>query len=318
MTIMFKFFSNCVRYVIISMIWIACMLPLAIHGSDFLVDFWWPLASEWWWWDEKAFTIDWLSDDASLLDNLKSLFYPDPDSANPWWALRDLLKNIAIWLLLILFVWAWAYLMFFADNPEDVKTWLMNLLYLVLWAIILFFALWLIWDWLDFSSFEWLTWSADSIVKKLENNVMLTLIAILKWIAFFAAIIFIIYYWYEMITAFDSEEKLKAARTWVLNVIYALLFIKILDYLYFITLQWSFKTKAVELVVSISKFLWYIAGISMVIMIIYAWYLMVTANWDDEQVSKAKNMVKTIFIAVLILMLFLLIIYQIFQDVAIT
>lgn len=308
-----KFIHRIITTFILGVVWLVWYAPGAVHASDFLVDFWWPLVSEWGWWDERAFIVPGLSDEWTLIDNLKSIFYPDFQ----WWgwALWDILKNVAIWILIIMFIWAWASLMFFASNPEDVKSWLMNLLYLIIWAIILFLALWLLWEWLDFSWFTGLSWWTDSVVKKLENDVLLTIIGIFKALAFFVAIIMIVYYGYQMITAFDADEKLKAARTWIMNVLIALLFIKVLDYVYFIALQWSFKTDAIELVVWIAKFLWYFLWIVLVIMMIYAWYLMVTANWDEEQVWKAKNIIKTIFIAVLILMLFLLVIYQIFKDV---
>jgi hypothetical protein len=58
-----------------------------------------------------------------------------------------------------------------------------------------------------------------------------------------------------MIRAFDEEEKLKAARTGILNVFLALVFIKIVDYVFFIVQVQDFKSRAVELIVQISKFL---------------------------------------------------------------
>lgn len=317
MVCMFNFIRKTFLWVILGgILWLCSTTFIApintVTASDFLVDFWQPLLTEGGRWDERAYRIDWLTDDASLLDNLKTLFYPD--FTQWWWALWDLLKNIGIWLLILMFIRAWAKLAMFWHNEEDRKEWLLNILYLIIWAIIFFFAVWLVSEWLNFGWIDGIT-GEDWLIKAAEDNVLLVLLWLLKWIAFFAALIFIVYYWYQMITAFDAEDKLKAARTWILNVIVALLFIKIIDYIYFIVLKADFKEQAITLIVWISKFLWYVLWMVAIVMIIYAWFLMVTANWDDDQVTKAKNLVRTIFISLLVLMLFLLIIYQIFKDV---
>jgi len=58
-----------------------------------------------------------------------------------------------------------------------------------------------------------------------------------------------------MMTALDSDEKLKKARSGVINVVLALIFIKIIDYLYIIAQAKEFKNKAIELLVEVSKVL---------------------------------------------------------------
>jgi heme/copper-type cytochrome/quinol oxidase subunit 2 len=83
---------------------------------------------------------------------------------------------------------------------------------------------------------------------------------------------------------------------------------------FFIVQVQDFKSRAVELIVQISKFLWYIGGIMFVIAIMYTWFLMLTAKWDDDNIEKAKTMIKTIFTIVLIVLLFMLVIYQVFND----
>lgn len=87
-----------------------------------------------------------------------------------------------------------------------------------------------------------------------ENNVLLMVLSVLKAMAFFLAIVFIVFHGYQMISAFDSEEKVKAARTGIVNVLLALIFIKIIDYVYFIAQEPSFVKDAVSLIVQISKF----------------------------------------------------------------
>jgi hypothetical protein len=115
-------------------------------------------------------------------------------------------------------------------------------------------------------------------------------------------------------SSFDEEEKLKAARTGILNVFLALIFIKIIDFVYLIAQVKDFKNQAIELIVQISKFLGYVGGIMFVIAIIYVGYLMLTAKGDDDNIEKAKSMIKGIFTIVLIILLFMLVVFQVFND----
>ncbi len=118
-----------------------------------------------------------------------------------------------------------------------------------------------------------------------------------------------------MMQAFDHEDKQKAARTGILNVIIALLFIKIIDYIYFIAQQESFGNLSMDLVVQSSKFLAYIAGIIFVIALIYAGYLYLTAGGSDDQIKKATNIIKTVFVVILMILLFLLVVFQVVKDI---
>jgi len=118
-----------------------------------------------------------------------------------------------------------------------------------------------------------------------------------------------------MMQAFDHEDKQKAARTGILNVIIALLFIKVIDYIYFIAQQESFGNLSMDLVVQSSKFLAYVAGIVFVVALIYAGYLFATAGGSDDQIKKATNIIKTVFVVILMLLLFLLVIYQVVKDI---
>jgi divalent metal cation (Fe/Co/Zn/Cd) transporter len=93
------------------------------------------------------------------------------------------------------------------------------------------------------------------LVERLENNIILTVLAFFKGAAFFVALVFLVFYGWKMMKAFDEAEKLKEARIGILNVFLALVFIKIIDYLYFIAQAQDFKSRAIELVVQISKFL---------------------------------------------------------------
>lgn len=266
-------------------------------------------------WDDRAYTLDWLEDDVDLLTNMKNLFYPWE-----WSELWSFIRNVAVWLLLLFLVFAGIrFLIWAPESEEELAAAKKNLIYIAYGTVLIFATTWLLGEaWLGLESIDgvvsdW-SWSWNSIMERLENNVLLTVLAFLKWAAFFVALLFLVFYGYRMMSAFDEEEKLKQARTGILNVFLALVLIKIIDYVYYIAQVQEFKNRAVELIVQISKFLWYLWGIMFVIAIMYTWFLMLTAKWDDDNIEKAKTMLKTIFTIVLIVLLSMLVIYQVFND----
>jgi hypothetical protein len=118
----------------------------------------------------------------------------------------------------------------------------------------------------------------------------------MKAAAFFLALFLIVWHGFKMVTAFGTEDKIDAARQGILNVLLALAFIKVIDYLYYIALSGDFTSQAIELVVQVSKFMAYIIGAALVLALIYAGYLMVTSSGEDDNVGKGKNIVKAVFI----------------------
>jgi hypothetical protein len=60
----------------------------------------------------------------------------------------------------------------------------------------------------------------------------------------------------------------------------AIIFIKVIDFLYYIAQQPSFTTDAVELLVIVAKFLGYVFGILIVVVIIYIAFQFITGGED--------------------------------------
>lgn len=285
------------------------------NASSFIQDFAWPLVKQWWYGDEKAydFSINW---DDPILENLKKIFYPSEWWVNGW-QIRNFIRTVAVALFFALLVYAGFQFIINADNPEGIAKAKMSLLYIILWALLFFLAwriltkllnLWWV-DWL----FEWSEkWSA---VADKANTLALLVLSILKAFAFFLAIFFIAWYGFGMVTAVGEEEKIDKARQWIINVIFALIFIKIIDYIYYIAVSGDFKNKAVDFIAQASKFLLYLIWASFVLALIYAWYTMLLSSWDDERTTKAINILKAVFIVWLLVMLFMLVIHQVFWDV---
>jgi predicted membrane channel-forming protein YqfA (hemolysin III family) len=54
----------------------------------------------------------------------------------------------------------------------------------------------------------------------------------------------------------------------------------------------------------------------MIISIFYAWILFVTWSWKEDQIKKAWNIIKSVFLVAIVVLMFLLIIYQIFSEIS--
>jgi hypothetical protein len=97
-------------------------------------------------------------------------------------------------------------------------------------------------------------------------------------------------------------------------VLAALAVIKVSDYVLFISSQRDFSWKLLLLIEEITKLIWFGMGALFVFYLIYAWFTLATSWWDDDKYKKAMNTVKAIAIIWLVLILFLLFMYQVVKD----
>lgn len=289
-----------------------CCFSFATYGADFLSDYANPLLQKGGNGDEKAYTFN-IKDDNKIIDNIKALFYPSDDGVSGG-QLRSFLRTIAVAIFFALLVWAWFQFILNADNVDGVKKARMSLLYILLGAAIFFLARWLLAKLLNVWNVEGIYGEWGNTVVDKANNLAVVILSFLKAIAFFVALFFITWYGFEMINAVGEEDKVKAARQWITNVLLALVFIKIIDYLYYIALSGDFKNQAIEFIVQASKFLTYLIGVCFVLALLYAGYLMLASSWNDDNAKKWTSIVKAVFVIGLLLLLFMLVIHQIFQD----
>jgi hypothetical protein len=252
----------------------------------------------------------------TLGKNLREIFYPSTqDAPNRLWYV---LRVIMIWFFVLLFIWAGARFFIYADNEAELSKSKINMIYIIAWAWVMFMTIWILWVGLNITEIQWLASSeaaTPTLLSNTENNIMRLLVWFLKGAAFFVAIVLLFWNGYGMMTALDSDEKLKKARSGVINVVLALIFIKIIDYLYIIAQAKEFKNKAIELLVEVSKVLWYVLWLLLVIAALYAGYVMITASGDEARVKQATNILKALFVVTLVIFLFMLVVYQIFGDI---
>lgn len=261
-------------------------------------------------WNETVWDLSaiWIDKNMSLMDNVKNIFYPD--SFGQWGKLWDIVKVLWFIIFVVMLVLQWLQYTMQADDENKVWWFHINFARIFLWGIIFFWATWILWIWLNI----WWDWWSQELLNKLDNSILFQIFSWLRAGAFFVAIVLLWYTWRKIMVALDSEEKVKAGRQWILNIVISLIIIKIIDYIYFIAQTPDFKSRATELIVEVSKVLWYILWWFFTISLIYYWFRLMFSNWDDEGLQKIKNIITAVFLGSLVLFMFFLIIYQITQE----
>lgn len=256
-------------------------------------------------WDLSKIGID---KNSSFMENVKNIFYPD--LSGQWWKLWDIIKVLWLVVFVLMLVWQWFQYVLQADDEGKVWKFHINFAYIFLWGIIFFWATWLLWIGLN----VWWDWWSSELINKLDSWILFQIFSGLRAGAFFVAIILLAFTGWRIMVAMDSEDKIKAGRQWILNIIISLLVIKVIDYIYFVAQTPDFKSKATELIVEISKVLWYILWWFFTIALIYYGFRLMFSNGDDEWLKKVKSVITAVFLWSLVLFIFFLIIYQITQE----
>jgi len=249
-----------------------------------------------------------INKNVSFMENIKNIFYPD--LSGQWWRLWDIIKVLWLVIFVVMLVWQWFQYTLQADDESKVWKFHINFAYIFLWGIIFFWATWILWIGLNI----WWDWWSSELINKLDNSILFQIFSWLRAGAFFVAIILLAFTWWRIMVAMDSEDKIKAGRQWILNIIISLLIIKVIDYIYYIAQTPDFKSKATELIVEISKVLWYVLWGFFTIALIYYWFRLMFSNGDDEGLKKVRSVIMAVFLWSLVLFIFFLIIYQITQE----
>jgi len=248
--------------------------------------------------------------------NIQNLFYPNPInpsvcSSSRGWQFWDVIRRLGVALLFIFFVIAGIQLVINAGDDEKRKKALTSMIYIIYGSFWFLWSTRILGDVLNIGNIQ----GSEQLVDRVENNLLLQALTLLKWLAFFTAIVFLVVYGYRLMAATDQEDKLKSAKRWIFNIVLALIAIKVIDYLFYIASTPAFGTDAANFILQVATVLWYIVGAIFMLSIFYLGFLLLTGRWEEETVTKAKNIVTTIFLSGLIIFLFLLIIYQVLQEV---
>jgi len=281
------------------------------HFGQYLVDD----SPDEFWRVETLFSIC-VDRNLTFKQNVQNLFYPNPInpsvcSSSRWWLFWDIFRRLWVALLFIFFVLAGVKLVMGADDEEKRKKSIMSMLYIFYGWFMFLASTWILGDVLNIGNIQW----SEELFDRLENNLFLQVLTFLKGATFFIAIVLLTWYGYKIIAATDQEDKLKTAKTGILNIILALILIKVIDYVYYMASIPSFGSDAANFIIQIATLLGYIIGAVFMLSIFYLGFLLLTGRWEEDTVTKAKNIVITILLSALVLFLFLLIVYQVMQEI---
>lgn len=261
----------------------------------------------------------WIDSSKSLKDNIRCLFYPNSylvpwcESSSAGGEVRDVARYIWFGILVIALVMVGIQLILNWNDPEKVKPALKSLIYILYWSLLFFGVTWILWWVLWVETVQWTQWMVEALQWG-PDSLFFKMLTMLKALAFFVAIIMLVVYWFKIMAASDQSDKIKTMITWIMNVVVALVIVKIIDYVYYIAQLPSFTQKATEFIIEISKILWFVMWATLVLMIFYAWFLMLTDQWKSENMKKAKNVIVWVLLAALVVFMLLLIMYQIFAE----
>jgi hypothetical protein len=254
----------------------------------------------------------------SIEENIRNLFYPGT-SGNPGcslttgWLLRDYLRVIVSALIFLFIVLAGVKLLMGVSGDEPKKQ-MMSFVYIGYWAFLVFGVIWILGYVLNIEN----VWWSERLVNSIQNNLFLQILTFFKVLAFFIAIIMMVITWFKMMSAMDKEDKVKAGKQGAINVIAALIFIKVIDYIYVIAQMQEFATKASSLVLDVAKILWWGLGITFVGGLLYSGYLLFFSGGDEKSFKKMQWILINIAIVSVVIFVFLLLIYEIFNEFALS
>lgn len=254
----------------------------------------------------------------SLMDNIRNLFYPNPTavsacgSYSQWWQLWIIIRALWFIILFVFLVVTGINFIMKAKEPDAAKKAFSSLIYILYGAFLVFGVTRILGTVLNVGDIK----GSGDLVNSVQNKLFLQILSFFKVLAFFAAIIMLVVYGFRMMSAMDKSDKVKIAQKWAINVIIALVMIKVIDYLFYIAQTPAFGAKASDMIVNVAITLWWILWAIFVLALFYAWYLLITSSGKEEAMKKAKSVIVNIFIVTLVIFLFLLIVYQIFNEFA--
>ncbi|EKD25589.1 MAG: hypothetical protein ACD_80C00012G0005 [uncultured bacterium (gcode 4)] len=266
---------------------------------------------------ETVFNIG-IDRNLSLMDNVKRLFYPSSaaitdanwNTIPAWGNLWTLIRSLWFIILFIFLVMTGVNFIMQAKEADGPKKAFSSLIYILYGAFLVFGVTWILWTVLDIGNLQ----GSGQLVDRVQNVLFLQILSFFKVLAFFVAIIMLVVSGFRMMAAMDKSDKVAIARKWAINVVIALVFIKVVDYVFYIAQTPAFGTKAADMIVNVAVVLWWVLGSLFVLAIFYAWYLLIASSGKEDAFKKAKWIIVNIFVISLVIFLFLLIVYQVFNE----
>ncbi len=249
-----------------------------------------------------------ISANNSLQQNITNLFAPTNENSVIWQVIRIAMVGV----LVLYFAWTG---IDFILNPNDegkLKSARRSFMYMLFGTFLVYGVTWILGRALQIDVVQW----SQGFMQNLVWRVLFQILSFLKAFAFFYAIVMTIWYGIQMVRALDKEDAIKSARSGIINILAALVFIKVVDFIFFIAQDVAFASRAKQFMLNVARVMWYILWAIMVFVLIFTWFKYVSAQWDEAKVKDAKNTVMNIFYVVLIIFLFLLVAWQVIAEFA--
>lgn len=249
-----------------------------------------------------------ISANNSLQQNITNLFAPTNENSVIWQVIRIAMVGV----LVLYFAWSG---IDFILNPNDegkLKAARRSFMYMLFGTFLVYGVTWILGRALQIDVVQW----SQGFMQNLVWRVLFQILSFLKAFAFFYAIVMTIWYGIQMVRALDKEDVIKSARSGIINILAALVFIKVVDFIFFIAQDVAFASRAKQFMLTVARVMGYLLWAIMVFVLIYAWFKYVSAQWDESKVKDAKNTVMNIFYVVLVIFLFLLVAWQVIAEFA--
>ncbi len=254
----------------------------------------------------------------TLMQNIQNIFYPNQIASSTscgssaWGQLRDIIKALWLILLVVFIVVAGINFIMNAKEADGSKKAFTSLLYIAYGAFLVFGVTRILGTVLNIGGVS----GSAQLTDSLQNWLFLQILSFFKVLAFFGAIIMMVVYGFQIMAAMDKSDKLKTLRKWIVNIILALVLIKVIDYIFYIAQVPNFATQAWDFIVNISIVLGWVLWALFVLAIFYAGFLFITSWGKEDAMKKARSILINIFLVAVVVFLFLLITYQIFNEFA--
>jgi len=220
-----------------------------------------------------------------------------------WLSILHIFKTALQWILLIFIIYIGIQMVISMWTDEDKLTKWKNQLWYSLVAIMFINIPWTIYNVINSKNraniseyHDWDTSTAGNILINNEASAwwLWTLLKNIVWfievIIFWIAIFTIIMSWIKIMTARWREEEVTKAKSNILYSITALIFVWFIEAWRRLAMSWDIVEwwklfwKITEIVL---LFAWPVA----IFFLTLAWYYYITANWEEDRVKKAKNII---------------------------
>ena len=264
----------------------------------------------------NVYNITEVNPDRDIETNIRCLFYP-----NAYVTCGSSVRWGLIWSV-FRYIWLGIFVLFlavvgikFVVQPDKAKDHLMSLVYILYWAVLFFWATWILWSALDVSALKWTEWLINA-VQWSKDSIWFKIVAFLKALIFFLAIIMMVINGFKAMSSADKADKAQAAIKWIINVVVALVIVKVVDYLYFIAQSSEFVAQATSFIIEAAKIFGFIVWSLLVLMAFYAGFLFIVDGGKWESVKKATKIIVWIVLVASVIFILLLIMYQFFAEFA--